>query len=73
MWFVLRQGSVSLSLCYLCHLLEVVMAFLQSSRSVQRLPYAAVFVEENLAVLLHPVQHLRHRQVETVRLTWTLM
>lgn len=48
--------------CYLCHLLEVIMAFLQSSRSVQGFPHTAVFVQENLAVLLHPVQHLRERQ-----------
>lgn len=53
--------------CYLCDLLEVVVAFLQRSRSVQRLPHTAVFVQEHLTVLLHPVQHLRDRWVERDR------
>lgn len=53
-----------LSLWYLCNLLEVVVAFLQRSCSVQRFPHASVFVQENLTMLLHPVQHLGDRHVE---------
>lgn len=56
-----NQGLKS-GLFYLCNLLEVIVAFLQCSCSVQRLPHTAVFVQENLTMLLHPVQHLRVRQ-----------
>lgn len=52
---------------YLRHLLEVVVTFLQSSSSVQRFPNAAMFVQEYFAVLLHPVQHLRDRQMDRWR------
>lgn len=58
------KGPPRVHLWYLCDLLEVVVAFLQRSCSVQRLPHAGVFVQEDLAVLLHPVQHLSDRQVE---------
>lgn len=60
----MRCGSVS----NLSDLLEVVVAFLQRPRSVERLPHAGVFVEENLPVLLHPIQHLQEKQNLTQRL-----
>lgn len=41
------------------------MAFLQRSCSVKTLAHAAVLVQENLAVLLDPVQHLWDGEVET--------
>lgn len=41
------------------------MAFLQRTRPVEALAHAAVLVQENLAVLLHPVQHLWEGEVGT--------
>ena len=50
-----------MSLLYLCHLLKVVMAFLQCPCAMERLAHTDVFTEEGLAMVLNPVQHLRGR------------
>lgn len=43
---------------YLCHFLEVLVALLQRSGSVERLPHPCVFAEEGLAMVFYPVQNL---------------
>lgn len=57
--------SFQISASYLSDLLEVIVAFLQCPCSVQTLAHATVLVQENFAVLLHPVQHLWDGEVET--------
>jgi len=47
-------------LSHLCHLLKVIMAFLEGSGSVQGFAHTCVFTEESLPVVLYPVNHLQH-------------